>query len=81
MCRRKSRSDVIPIIEIGIVLLIQTLGATLVFPTKTVNQRLLDSMLGFAGGVMIAASYWSLLGPAIEMSADNAVGLGFQQLL
>ena len=31
------------------------LGATLVFATKTVNQRLLDSMLGFAGGVMIAA--------------------------
>ena len=47
-------------------------GATLVFATKTVNQRLLDSMLGFAGGVMIAASYWSLLGPAIEMSDENA---------
>ena len=46
------------------------LGASLVFATKTVNQRLLDSMLGFAGGVMIAASYWSLLAPAIEMS-DN----------
>ena len=45
------------------------LGASLVFATKTVNQRLLDSMLGFAGGVMIAASYWSLLAPAIEISA------------
>jgi len=53
------------------------LGATLVFATKTINQRLLDSMLGFAGGVMIAASYWSLLGPAIEMSSDNQIGAWF----
>ncbi|GAB2566008.1 ZIP family metal transporter [Gracilibacillus alcaliphilus] len=53
------------------------LGATLVFATKTMNQKLLDSMLGFAGGVMIAASYWSLLGPAIEASADNAIGNWF----
>lgn len=44
------------------------LGAALVFTTKTFNQRFLDSMLGFAGGVMIAASYWSLLAPAIEMA-------------
>ncbi len=53
------------------------LGATLVFATKTINQRLLDSMLGFAGGVMIAASYWSLLGPAIEMSENNPIGTWF----
>ena len=52
------------------------LGAALVF-TKTLNQRLLDSMLGFAGGVMIAASYWSLLAPAIEMSEGNAIGNWF----
>jgi ZIP family zinc transporter len=44
------------------------LGAALVFTTKKVNQRFLDSMLGFAGGVMIAASYWSLLAPAIDMA-------------
>ncbi|PGT79594.1 ZIP family metal transporter [Bacillus sp. AFS040349] len=44
------------------------LGAGLVFTTKTVNDKFLDSMLGFAGGVMIAASFWSLLSPAIEMS-------------
>ncbi|WP_121610720.1 ZIP family metal transporter [Mesobacillus foraminis] len=50
------------------------LGAALVFATKTLNQRLLDSMLGFAGGVMIAASYWSLLAPAIEMSEGHAIG-------
>jgi zinc transporter, ZIP family len=53
------------------------LGASIVFTTKTLNQRLLDSMLGFAGGVMIAASYWSLLGPAIEMSEGNPIGAWF----
>ncbi|MBO0992563.1 ZIP family metal transporter [Bacillus sp. SD088] len=53
------------------------LGASVVFATKTLNQRLLDSMLGFAGGVMIAASYWSLLAPAIEMSDDHAIGSWF----
>lgn len=53
------------------------IGAALVFATKTINQRLMDSMLGFAGGVMIAASYWSLLAPAIEMSEGNAIGTWF----
>jgi zinc transporter, ZIP family len=53
------------------------LGASIVFTTKTLNQRLLDSMLGFAGGVMIAASYWSLLSPAIEMSEGNSIGTWF----
>lgn len=53
------------------------LGASVVFATKTLNQRLLDSMLGFAGGVMIAASYWSLLAPAIEMSDDHVIGSWF----
>lgn len=43
-------------------------GAALVFTTKNFNQKLLDGMLGAAGGVMIAASFWSLLSPAIEMS-------------
>jgi len=44
------------------------LGAASVFFTKEVNKKVLDCMLGFAAGVMIAASYWSLLAPAIEMS-------------
>jgi len=43
-------------------------GAALVFGTKNVPRKLLDSMLGFAAGVMIAASFWSLLAPAIELS-------------
>ena len=44
------------------------LGAAAVFATKKVSRKVLDFMLGFAGGVMIAASFWSLLAPAIEMS-------------
>ena len=47
-------------------------GAAVVFLTKNMSRLTLDVMLGFAGGVMIAASYWSLLAPAIDMSA----GLG-----
>lgn len=57
------------------------LGAMLVFATKTINQRFLDSMLGFAGGVMIAASYWSLLGPAIDMSGNHPIGAWFPAAL
>lgn len=45
-------------------------GAALVFFTKCVNQRLMDAMLGFAAGVMIAASFWSLLAPGIEMAGQ-----------
>ncbi len=47
------------------------LGAALVFGTKKVPRRLLDAMLGFAAGVMIAASFWSLLAPAIDLSAGG----------
>ncbi len=43
-------------------------GAALVFFTKTVKPKLMDSMLGFAAGVMIAASFWSLLAPGLEMA-------------
>jgi ZIP family zinc transporter len=53
------------------------LGASLVFFTKDVSQRLLDGLLGVASGVMIAASYWSLLEPAIELSQDLAVPIWF----
>jgi zinc transporter, ZIP family len=44
------------------------LGASMVFFFKSINKKILNSMLGFAAGVMIAASYWSLLNPAIEMA-------------
>ncbi|MFD0761929.1 ZIP family metal transporter [Lutibacter aestuarii] len=44
------------------------LGAALVFLFKGMNRAVLDGMLGFTGGVMVAASFWSLLAPGIEMS-------------
>jgi ZIP family zinc transporter len=52
-------------------------GASLVFFFKTMNRAVLDGMLGFTGGVMVAASYWSLLAPAIEMSE----GEGFTKVI
>jgi ZIP family zinc transporter len=48
-------------------------GAAAVFFFKNLRREALDSMLGFAAGVMIAASFWSLLAPSIEMAA--AAGL------
>ncbi len=47
------------------------LGASFVFFFKTMNRVVLDGMLGFTGGVMVAASFWSLLAPAIEMSEGD----------
>jgi len=54
-------------------------GAALVFLTRRFNQKLMDGMLGLAAGVMIAASFWSLLAPAIEMSGGDwkPAALGF----
>ncbi len=50
---------------------VTALGASMVFGFKTINRRVLDAMLGFAAGVMIAASFWSLLAPAIEMASEG----------
>lgn len=52
---------------------VTALGASVVFFTRGFNQRLLDGMLGFAGGVMIAASFWSLLIPALDLAEEMAV--------
>ncbi len=52
---------------------VTALGAATVFMARDVSRRVLDGMLGFAGGVMIAASYWSLLAPAIEMSVGKDI--------
>ncbi|MDA8569157.1 ZIP family metal transporter [Flavobacteriaceae bacterium] len=52
-------------------------GASLVFFFKTLNRAVLDGMLGFTGGVMVAASFWSLLAPGIEMSP----GEGFVKVI
>jgi ZIP family zinc transporter len=49
------------------------LGAGLVFFFRHINRKVLDGMLGFAAGVMIAASYWSLLAPAIEMAEEGGL--------
>jgi ZIP family zinc transporter len=46
-------------------------GSALVFVFRDVNRKVLDGMMGFAAGVMIAASFWSLLAPAIEMVAEQ----------
>ena len=48
------------------------LGAATVFIARNISRKVLDWMLGFAAGVMIAASYWSLLAPAIEMSRGKS---------
>lgn len=56
---------------------VTALGASMVFFMKSMSRKVLDTMLGFAGGVMIAASFWSLLSPAISMSGDNEVARWF----
>lgn len=56
-------------------------GAALVFFTRHANRKLLDAMLGFSGGVMLAASYWSLLAPAIEISEKGELPVWFPPAL
>jgi len=52
---------------------VTALGAVPVFFAKEINRKVLDTMLGMAAGVMVAASFWSLLAPAIEMSGGSWV--------
>jgi ZIP family zinc transporter len=52
-------------------------GASFVFFFKNMNRVVLDGMLGFTGGVMVAASFWSLLAPAIEMTEGD----GFMKVI
>jgi len=54
--------------------LVTALGASIVLFTATVSQRYLDGSLGMAAGVMIAASFWSLLAPSIEMAEEAGYG-------
>ncbi len=49
---------------------VTAVGAAMVFFFKEINRKVLDGMLGFAAGVMIAASFWSLLSPAIELAEE-----------
>lgn len=50
------------------------LGAAFVFGMKEFNRKILDAMLGFAAGIMLAASFWSLLVPAIDLAALQQLG-------
>jgi len=58
-------------------------GSAVVFLSKGLNRKLLDGALGFAAGVMLSASFWSLILPAVRLSCDKGnmawvpVGLGF----
>lgn len=67
----------------GFTYFMTALGAGLVFFFKTINRNVLSTMLGFASGVMIAASFWSLLDPAIAQAEENGniawlvVSIGF----
>lgn len=56
---------------------VTALGAALVFFFKKVDKRILNTMIGFGAGVMIAASFWSLLSPAITLCED----LGFNSII
>ncbi|MFL2101231.1 ZIP family metal transporter [Desemzia sp. FAM 24101] len=49
-------------------------GSAFVFLFKDINRKFLDSMNGFAAGVMIAASFWSLLAPSISYAEQNGYG-------
>ena len=57
--------------------LVTAAGAAFVFFFKTLKRGVLDPMLGFTGGVMVAASFWSLLNPAIEMSERLYPGMSW----
>lgn len=52
---------------------VTALGAAMVFFFKEIKKSVLNAMLGFAAGVMIAASFWSLLNPAIEMAEESGI--------
>ena len=56
-------------------------GAGLVILFNEIDRKLLDAMLGFAAGVMIAASFWSLLSPSLEMSEGKALPVWFPALV
>lgn len=70
-------ADIHPVIQAllatGFTWALTALGAATILINRDMSRRTLDLMLGFAAGVMIAASFWSLLAPAIEMSSENVL--------
>ena len=61
------------LVATGFTWFVTALGAGLVFFFRSIDRKVLNGMLGFAAGVMIAASFWSLLAPAIEMAEASAL--------
>lgn len=55
-------------------------GSAIVFFFKNISRKLLDIMMGFAAGVMIAASFWSLLDPSLTYATQNGYGSGHGSL-
>lgn len=49
---------------------ITALGALVVCFFKEINKKVLDTILGFSAGVMIAAAFWSLIAPAIDLAEE-----------
>ncbi len=67
-------SSLSPVFQAGLACIftwsVTALGASLVFLMKKINKTFMDGMLGFAAGVMIAASFWSLLSPGIQQAEE-----------
>ncbi|MDK6233431.1 ZIP family metal transporter [Aerococcus sanguinicola] len=67
-----------PVVQAGLAGIVTwfftALGSSLVFFMGEINRKLLDAMNGFAAGVMIAASFWSLLAPSIEYAEAGGYG-------
>jgi len=53
--------------------LMTALGAAMIFTTSGVNRKFMDGMLGFAAGIMLSATFWSLLEPAVRMSQGKSL--------
>ncbi|MGL5531846.1 MAG: ZIP family metal transporter, partial [Culicoidibacterales bacterium] len=80
-------SEVNPVLQAGLATLftwsVTAVGAAMVFFFRDIKRDVLDGMLGFAAGVMSAASFWSLLAPAIELAGESGgndwlpVAIGF----
>jgi len=60
---------------------VTAIGASMVFFFKSIRKEILNAMLGFAAGVMIAASFWSLLKPAIEMQQSSGNSAWFPAVI
>ncbi|MCB5225086.1 MAG: ZIP family metal transporter [Candidatus Cloacimonadaceae bacterium] len=67
----ESNPILLALLSTGFTWFLTAVGAAFVFFFKSIKPSVMDTMLGFAAGVMIAASFWSLLAPAIELSGGN----------